>query len=162
MQDFKEEFEDIARIQRWPHDVLNGEVQAPRRWNAKQRNQGSPVQVMAPPIYLEGIKIIVHPQTDPLWLAFDSHGRLTQLTYVPLDQYSKEKPGQVSRKLEFARQTQASIQTLLAGPETHLTVCRLLALAKSRYVPDLQVDDESGYWENRDEAALRRLMEMAR
>lgn len=159
LEEFKEEFEDIARISRWPYEVMSGETSPQRRWAGKSKGTSHPVQTLSPPLHLQGIKIVVHPQTDPLWFAFDREGELTQLSYYPLDQYAREKPGiPISRRLEFVRQTQASVQTLLAGPETHKSIINLLAYAKMKYVADLKVEDESGYWDSRDETVLEGLM----
>src|SRR5258707_7957675 len=86
LQELKEEFEDIARTNGWPHELVNGEYEGVKKWNAKAKSQdGTRVQTLSPPLHLKGIKIIVHPQTDPLWLTFDKQGDLTQLSYYPLD-----------------------------------------------------------------------------
>jgi hypothetical protein len=40
----------------------------------------------------------------------------------------------------------------------HSTVISLLDYLKRAYVPNLQVSDETGYWEQRDLDELKRLM----
>jgi hypothetical protein len=56
-------------------------------------------------------------------------------------------------------QNQASIQTSIGGAALHRTVVGLLDYLKRAYVSDLEVLDESGYWNDRDETALKRLMD---
>ena len=49
-----------------------------------------------------------------------------------------------------------SVKTQFAPPEVHISIIKLLEFLKNRYIPDLEVVDEGGYWESRDEAALRK------
>jgi hypothetical protein len=131
----REDFQDIAATHAWPVDLLDAPpAEAPARG-----------RLQAPPLVIEGLKLYVHPQTDPLWFSFDPDNQLTRLGAVP--------------PLGLLHQAQASIQTGIGGPLLHQTVVSLLDYLKKAYVPDLQVSDESGYWEARDAEALRRLME---
>jgi hypothetical protein len=148
LEKLREDFRDIAAIQSWPVDVLNRE--APARERAGR--------TLAPPLALAGLKIIVHPQTDPLWLTFDEAGVLTRLGSYPLGQMPTPGVPKVQR-LAFLHQSQASIQTSIGGSALHTTVVGLLDYLKQAYVRDLQVIDETGYWESRDAVALRRLMD---
>jgi len=139
----REEFQDIAAANRWPVDPVE-------RIMPKGRPAGG--RLLAPPLAVEGLKLIVHPQTDPLWLTFDSDGSLTRLDPYPLNGGSVPRYG-------FLQQSQASMQTGIGGSELHRTVVGLLDYLKRVYVPDLKVVDDSGYWELRDEEALSRLMD---
>jgi hypothetical protein len=51
------------------------------------------------------------------------------------------------------------MQTSIGGSELHRQVVGLLDYLKKAYLPDLQVHDDSGYWDDRDDAALSRLMD---
>jgi hypothetical protein len=116
------------------------------------------VQTLSPPLTLKGIKLFVHPQTDPLWFTFDKEGVLTRLGYFAVDHYGSKRGEQPGRRFEFIHQSQASIQTSIGGIELHQTAIRLLDHLKKRYVPDLGVRDDTGYWEDRDDDKLKRLM----
>ncbi len=50
-----------------------------------------------------------------------------------------------------------SVKTQFASPKAHVALIETLAEVREGYVPDLEVDDEGGYWETRDlEGLLRR------
>jgi hypothetical protein len=157
VESLQEEFLDIARTQAWPSEAVDGSFSSLRRDEFGARGAG--VGTLSPPLTLKGVKIIVHPQTDPLWFTFDEAGQLTRLGYYAVDHYPGRKGETPSRRFEFVHQSQASIQTTVGGSELHLSAVRLLEHLKSRYVPDLQVSDDSGFWEDRDLARLKRLME---
>lgn len=133
----REDFEDIAATHGWPVDRLDAPPPGRSRRGGLQ----------APALVIEGLRVVVHPQTDPLWLTFDPDNVLTRAGGPP------------DGRGAWLRQSQASIQTGIGGPPLHQTVVGLLDYLKKAYVPDLEVHDESGYWEGRDGAALRRLME---
>jgi len=48
------------------------------------------------------------------------------------------------------------VKTQFGSAEGHVALVELLAELKREYFPDLEVSDESGYWENRDIGALMR------
>ncbi|WP_437876006.1 hypothetical protein [Sorangium sp. So ce513] len=45
-------------------------------------------------------------------------------------------------------------KTQFAGPKVHVAVCAILRYVKERYAPDLEVKDDSGYFETGDYAKL--------
>jgi len=147
----KEEFLDIAATQAWPVDVL----EAVTSDALGSRSRGA--RTLAPAPAIQGLKIYVHPQTDPLWLTFDADGAITRLGSYPLAQVSRDGSDATSR-YGFLHQSQASMQTSIGGFALHNTVVGLLDYLKRAYIPNLQVLDESGYWERRDKDALKRLM----
>ena len=140
----REEFQDIAAANQWPVDLLERVV-------PKGKPAGG--RLMAPPLVVEGLKLVVHPQTDPLWLTFDPQGVLTRLDPYPLGL------DQAQTRYGFLQQAQASMQTGIGGSQLHRTVVGLLDYLKRAYVGDLRVLDDSGYWESRDDGALKRLMD---
>jgi hypothetical protein len=156
----KEDLVDIAQTSEWPSEEVDGVFSSLRSPVARGKSAESAVQTINPPLTLNGMKLIVHPQTDPLWFTFNPEGEITRLSYYAVDYYIGKKPNDpVSRKFEFVHQTQASIQTSVGGPELHKLVIKLLDYVKGRYIPDLTVMDDSGYWENRDAASLKKLMD---
>jgi hypothetical protein len=157
----QEEFLDIACTNEWPSEIVDGSFSSLRKDASEGAKgaRGAAVGTMSPPLTLRGIKLTVHPQTDPLWFTFDDAGQLTRLGFFAVDHYAGRKGSEaLTRKFEFVHQSQASIQTTVGGTELHRCVVKLLEHLKSRYVPDLQVSDDSGFWEDHDEARLARLM----
>jgi hypothetical protein len=146
----REDFQDIAAIHGWPVDLMDRERGSSRIGGGR---------TMAPPLALAGIKIVVHPQTDPLWLTFDEAGVLTRLGSYPIGQAHRDEGAPRSPRLGFLHQSQASMQTSIGGSELHVTVVGLLDYLKRAYIHDLRVTDDTGYWEDRDADALRRLMD---
>jgi hypothetical protein len=149
LEKLREDFQGIAAIQGWPVDLMDRESRSYRTGGGR---------TMAPPLALAGLKVVVHPQTDPLWLTFDESGVLTRLGSYPLGQVSPLGEARSSR-LGFLHQSQASMQTSIGGSELHTTVVGLLDYLKRAYVHDLRVTDDTGFWEDRDAEALRRLMD---
>lgn len=146
----REDFLDIAATHGWPVDVLEREAPSSRQGRGR---------LMAPPLALEGLKVIVHPQTDPLWLTFDETGILTRLGAYPLTVTAAKEGRAQAPKFGVLHQAQASIQTSIGGFLLHSTVVSLLDYLKRAYVSDLQVNDETGYWDDRDLSALKRRMD---
>jgi len=147
----KEDFLDIAATHAWPVD----ELLAPPQETAVKRGRGT--RTLAPAMVVQGLKIYVHPQTDPLWLTFDQDGALTRLGSFPLAQLARDGSDSASR-YGFVHQSQASMQTSIGGFLLHSTAVSLLDYLKRAYVPGLKVEDETNYWETRDLGALKRLM----
>ena len=157
VEEMQEEFLDIACTQEWPSEVVDGSFSSLRK--DEPRSKGA-VSTLSPPLTLKGIKLTVHPQTDPLWFTFDDSGMLTRLGFYAVDHYAGRKGSEaLTRRFEFVHQSQASIQTTVGGAELHMTTVKLLDYLKSRYVPDLHVSDDSGYWDDRDEQRLKSLMQ---
>lgn len=158
LEEMQEDFLDIACTNEWPSEIVDGSFSSLKREDSSAK--GVKVGTLSPPLALRGIKVVVHPQTDPLWLTFDESGSLTRLGYFAVDYYPGRKGmDSVSRRFEFVHQSQASIQTSVGGVDLHRCSVRLLEHLKRRYVPDLMVLDDSGFWNDRDENRLRRLME---
>ena len=156
IEELQTEFLDIAGIQGWPSEIVDGAYSSLKRDETPSLSRGA-VTTVSPPLTLKGIKLVLHPQTDPLWFTFDAEGALTRLSYFAVDYYPLPKAA-ASRRYEFVHQSQASIQTTLAGLEWHMTVVRILDYLKKKYVPDLNVADDSGYWLHRDQALLQRAL----
>jgi hypothetical protein len=165
IEELQEEFLDIASTQEWPSEIVDGAYSSLKR-DESLRNTAKArglVTTASRPLTLKGIKLVVHPQTDPLWFTFDSEGALTRLSYFAVDYYPGTKAEAAaarasSRRYEFVHQSQASIQTTLGGPELHRTVVRVLDYLKKKYVPDLKVLDDSTYWQHRDLDLLKQVM----
>ena len=51
------------------------------------------------------------------------------------------------------------VKTQFGSVEGHAALVEMLAALKREFFPDLEVNDEGGYWETRDLAALRHKME---
>ncbi len=90
--------------------------------------------------------IIVEPSdsTEGLPFLFDRAGRLRCLADLICDQIEPDP-----RCSYFV-----SVKTQFGDVGTHLWITGLLRYLKSKYLPDLEVTDEGGYWETGDLAEL--------
>lgn len=90
--------------------------------------------------------IIVNPEGDcePLVFLFDRQGRLRGLMDLLT---APAEPGEET----FSTST----KTQFAETQTHVWIVGLLRYLKRRYIQDLSVKDEGGYWETEDLGKLR-------
>jgi hypothetical protein len=92
--------------------------------------------------------IIINPpgKCEPVWLTFNEAGQMQ--FYWGLD-----TPGR------YWEQTYFSTKTQYASLDTHVAVCELLRIVKTRFMPELKVTDEGEYFETEDFARLKENME---
>ncbi len=140
IREIQEELREIAQVSGWSHEMVDhvftheGEVPAPR-------------------LSLRGIRVTLNKTTSPLQLTFDKDGYLSHIYYekTPADIHQKgTTPG--ARQLLHQIHTSTSIRN--ADATSHMTLVKLLDYVKKRYVPNLEVIDNTGYWYSRDEAVL--------
>jgi hypothetical protein len=140
VREIQEEFHEIAQVSGWANELVDhvftqeGEQPAAR-------------------LTLRGIRVTLNKTTTPLQLTFDKDGYLSHIYYEkPLLDLAVSKPGSPGRQVLHQVHTSTSIR---AGDATsHITVVKLLDYVKKRYVPSLEVIDNTGYWYSRDESVL--------
>lgn len=92
---------------------------------------------------IEGVSLLPHFACEPLPLVFlDGPGLL-------VDSFVRDEG-----RNEVSLTDGPLLKTQFAGPAVHEEVCDFLAELKRRFVPDLEVDDESGFYAGRDREAL--------
>jgi hypothetical protein len=102
---------------------------------------------------VRGVIWDVAPGCETFALLFSPEGWL-----VPLFAIQAAEDG------ELDEQPWVSVKTQFAKPEAHIAIVETLRAIRDRYLPDLEVEDEGGYWETRDLAELlrrRRLLDAA-
>ncbi len=139
---FIEEVEDIARTMQWPYTVLDEDWAHPPTAEVESREGGA--------IFLEGhaglkgISFEPHPRCESVSLFFNASGVITSPLHVALSA-SEGYPAQAQW---------LSVKTQFAGPDTHVAVVKLLRYLQGRYLHELEVSDEGGYWETGDYGQL--------
>ena len=139
VRELQEEFREIAQVSGWNHEMVDhlftqeGEMPDMR-------------------LYLRGVRLTFNKTTTPLQLTFDKDGYLSHIYYekAPADLMSPQSKG--TRQVLHQVHTSTSIRA--NDPGTHVAVVKLLDYLKKRYVSNLEVIDNTGYWYSRDEAAL--------
>lgn len=143
VQALTEEVEDIAKIMRWPCEVVDESWDLPPDAHFESI-PGAGIQIVGH-TGLKGICLHPHPRCEPLWFVFRSDGIMSSPFLLALDAGEGYPP----------KSAWLSTETQAAGPEAHTAIARLLHRIKNRYVHNLEVRDPSGFWESGDENRLR-------
>ena len=98
---------------------------------------------------LKGISLRPGGNCESLCFLFDSKGCLRSL----MDRLMESEGQAVSDK------PSVSVKTQFASPDLHVWIIGLLKHLKKRYMADLEVSDEGGYWETGDRKALEASMQ---
>jgi len=140
IREIQEEFREIAQVSGWSHEMVDhiftqeGEMPDTR-------------------LSLRGIRVTLNKTTSPLQLTFDKEGYLSHIYY---EKAPAEMPGTrptgATRQILHQIHTSTNVRSGDAG--THISVIKLLDYVKKRYVPNLEVIDNTGYWFSRDESVL--------
>lgn len=139
-----EEVSDIAKTMGWQYKSMNEDWDMPP--SARLESGDEPGIRIIGNCALKGIHFQAHEHCEPVWLYFNVQGILTSPFQVALDAaegYPVHKPWLFTK-------------TQYGGIDIHITVIKLLQYLKQKYLPDLEVEDESGYWETGDITELER------
>lgn len=100
---------------------------------------------------IKGVLLNLHDRCESLNLCFNASGLITS----PLDvAFSADNDYAVSPD------NWMFVKTQFAGPKVHVAVVELLRYLKSKYIHDLEVDDETGYWDTGDFQAVEQQMNL--
>jgi hypothetical protein len=139
IREIQEEFREIAQVSGWSHEMVDHVF-----------TQES--EVPGTRLSLRGIRVILNKTTSPLQLTFDKDGYLSHIYYEKAPAELGQRPGTGNRQLLHQIHTSTSVRS--TDSNTHVTLVKLLDYVKKRYVPNLEVIDNTGYWYSRDEAVL--------
>ncbi len=92
---------------------------------------------------LRGIILIPHKKSEPLILTTDSNGILRNAFMMKLVEENPE--------LTYINHT----KTQFAPPEVHIAIIKLLAYIQKKYIANLDITDEGGYWETGNPALVK-------
>ena len=134
----RDEVSDIADTMGWPATTLDDDWSMPP--DAVLGSGG----VVHGNLGLRGIAITPQVHSEPLVLYFDREGFLRSPTVVLLI-----LDGKLERETAWV-----SMKTQFSNPDTHVWVTGLLKYLKTRYISDLEVSDESHYWDTGDRRKL--------
>ncbi len=143
IDDLCDEIIDIAETMGWEWTRLNGDLSRP--CTATMSFDGMKT-VITGGLPLKGISFHPHKACEHVQLYFDPQGRLINPTGMILTH---------ERKLE-EKHRYLSVKTQFAPIETHIIIVKLLRHLKKRYIRDLEVHDDGGYWETNDARELER------
>jgi len=132
---------DIAKIMDWEWDSLDEDWTKPT--TAKLEINDLQAEIIGH-LPLKGVNLKLHPHCESLTLYFDKEGNLNTPFSLILMNEGKLNP----------EDSYISVKTQFAPPDIHISIVKLLEFLKNRYIPDLKVIDEGGYWVSRDKTLL--------
>jgi hypothetical protein len=94
---------------------------------------------------LKGFSLDIDPQCESVPLLFDSFGYLRSISSF-YDPESVQNGDTIAVKTQFATS------------EAHIQIVELLRELKQRFIADLEVMDEGGYWETKNSSVLEKNM----
>lgn len=139
-----DEIEDIAASMGWPTTRLDDDwsIPADATLQAGGRIDGH--------LGLKGIQITPQPDSESLDLFFDREGYLRcHMAMIMINE------GVLQPETAWIH-----MKTQFAGPDIHIWVIGLLKYLKKRYISNLEVQDESEYWDTGDRQKLEEKMSL--
>ncbi len=143
LPELQEEFAEFAQVSGWTYEKVDHVF-------PREEGSGKGGEI------LRGIRIRLTPTDGPVRFTFDQDGYLAHLYYEPEIAVSPRLGA-----LSLANGVPGVLHhvhasTTLRGqdPYAHFTLVNLLDHLEKRYVPNLEVIDDSGFWTSRDEKAL--------
>lgn len=137
----KDDLKDFAQIMDWKWDELNEDFDGPDDAHLEIEEGRAQIQGHLP---LNGLTLNLHPDCESFSVYFDKEGNLTDPVM-----YVFKKEGRLDPENAYL-----SVKTQFAPPEIHIAIIQLLRFLKKRYIPNLEVHDEGGYWETSDKTEL--------
>ncbi len=138
--EIQEEFREIAQVSGWLHETVDHVF--------TQEGDASPIRLS-----LKGIRVTLNNNVGPLQLTFDKDCYLSHI-YYEKPSVSLRRQGTHPAPRQFLHQVHTSASLRQCDPPSHITLVKLLDYVKKRFVPNLEVIDNTGYWYSRDESVL--------
>jgi hypothetical protein len=142
----RRELADIGKSMGWETSALDDSWLEPPTARLEHRNG---VATIKGHLGLKGITLHPGDNSESLSFLFDAHGCLR--SYMDVIMRCEGQP--------VTDKSWESIKTQFATPDLHIWIIGLLKHLKKRYMADLEVSDEGGYWEAGDRKALEASMQ---
>lgn len=137
-----EELKDFSDTLTWDSRLWNEDWSLPNTATIKRNLENIQIKGHIP---LRGIVLYPHENCEPLSLTFTREGYLTNSIGMALV---------AEKKLDIEKEWQ-STKTQFAPIGIHIAIIKLLKYLKKRYISNLEVHDEGGYWESEDVKELQ-------
>ncbi|HUO57530.1 MAG TPA: hypothetical protein VMV05_05075 [bacterium] len=138
VREIQDEFREIAQVSGWSHEIVDHVF-------------AQDADLPGARLSLRGVRVTLNKTVSPLQLTFDKDGYLSHIYY-------EKAPNELNPRGVAARQLLHQIHTSTnirnSDAQSHVTLVKLLDYVKKRYVPNLEVIDNTGYWYSRDAAVL--------
>jgi hypothetical protein len=143
VRELQEDFYEISQVSGYAHEMVD------HVFSQEGDTQGTRLS-------LKGIRVMLNRQTSPLQLTFDKDGYLSHIYYekAPLDMAEMIGKNHSGPTRQLLHQVHTSTTVKTADAASHITLVKMLDYVKKRYVPNLEVIDNTGYWYSRDISVL--------
>ena len=141
IRELKDEFQEIAQVSGWTFEKVDHVF-------AQTENDG-PARLT-----LKGIRLTLGKSFSPLQMTFDKDGYLSHIYYETVMTENPLRVG-VEKTTQILHQVHTSTTIKNADAQAHISLVKVLDYVKKKYVPNLEVIDNTGYWYSRDESVLR-------
>ena len=141
VHDLQRELADIAKSMGWEYSLLDDDWAVSPSATLSYARGGATIHGH---LGLKGISLAPTGGGDSLSFFFDAEGRLRTVMEMVLQCEGREypAPGWVFVKTQFG------------SADDHVWIVGLLKYLQKRYLPDLEVQDEGGFWETGDRDEL--------
>jgi len=129
-----DELVQIAEKMDWSYNRLEEDWSKPADVSLKHDERAARI---VGHLGLQGISFKPHPRCESVSIFFNASGNLCDPIGVTL----------ISEGSLKSENAWVAVKTQFAGPEIHVWIVGLLKYLKKHYIPDLEVRDESEYWE---------------
>ena len=136
------EVAEIAKTLNWECEILDQEWKSIPTARFESTKDGG-IQIVGNTC-LKGVQFIPHAKCEPIWLFFTMAGNMSTPFHVALD----------AEDLYPERKVWITSITHYAGADIHISILNLFKHLKKKYISDLEVHDEGGYWETGDKSLL--------
>lgn len=141
-----EEIRDIAETMDWPYRTFDENWSEGPITDTLDDSEGNPKYVFRR-YPLKGIFFRPHPDSEYVYMLFRPDGQLTSFLQAEID-------------ADYPADGWSWTKTQFAGADTHIALIKLLRYLRDKYLHDLEVNDEGGYWESDDRQELARRLLM--
>jgi hypothetical protein len=145
IRDLRRELADIAKSMDWEYSLLDDDWTVPP--NAVLVHEQGAARIKGH-LGLKGISLLPGGGGEALTFFVDADGRLRSIMDMILQCEGRTTPGNAW----------VSMKTQFLPPDVHVWIVGLLKYLQKRYFSNLEVNDEGGFWETGDRAALEAKM----
>jgi hypothetical protein len=153
-EDFSEHYSGVVIMTQAEADGARAsEEREYEPWPESTEGQSLRVRVSRlhpPPLIEETVRgvVVTPPDSDSLRLAFDCGGRLVRYLDLPAEVVINAIPD-TNHYIAMPHWLKTT-----GAPATHAALCALLRMLKGKYMKDLEVSDETGFWKSGNVARL--------
>lgn len=140
--DLQHELVDIAGSMGWGHHVFDDDWSVAPNATLSVSGKGAEIKGH---LGLKGVHIFPPGKSEPLTFLFSADGCLRSL--LGMINAGDDEQSDAASKI-------VSVKTQFVDSSVHIWITGLLKYLKRKYISDLRVEDEGGYWESGDRVEL--------